>query len=117
MADYRSVTDALASGADPSMLCMTCPWDRFCITPPSMTAEEVRRSLDDAKRKDEEAAEAAKAKGESAGRPVGMLISTIVVAGRDTQAQVCPVFALRLRSADGGTLVAGIRKSMQEAQA
>ena len=33
MTDYTAV--------QPSMLCATCPWDRSCISPPTMTRAEI----------------------------------------------------------------------------
>lgn len=113
MSDYRKVSEALQAGAEPEMLCMTCPWDRFCITPPTMTREDIEEQLEDAKRKDAEAVEAAKAAGKDPGMPVGILVHALAVGGKDTSCQVCPVFALRLRSNEGGTFVQAIRQQMQ----
>lgn len=115
MTDYKTVADALAGGTDPEMLCMTCPWDRFCITPPSMTKDEVDRQINDAKVKDDEKVAASKAEGNNPGMPVGMLLMTLTLAGKDTSCQVCPVFALRLRTSFGGEIVRSIRNTMQEA--
>ena len=112
MADYKQVSDALASGADPELICGTCPWDRFCITPPSMTAQDVEAQMAKAKAEDERKVAEAKAEGKDPGMPIGSLLSAVMVAGRDTQAQVCPVFAARLRSSAGSEIVAGLRKQM-----
>ena len=115
MADYKRVSDALKEGADPVMLCMTCPWDRFCINPPPMTSEEIEKQYEDARVKDEEAAAKAKAEGKDAPMPFGVLIQALAVGGRDTQCQVCPVLAMRLRSSEGGVIVQSIRSQMQAA--
>lgn len=88
MADYTRVSEALKSGADPAVLCTTCPWDRFCITPPTMTSEEVRAHLDEASAKDKAEAEAAEARGEKPRMPVGTLVAALAIGGRDTQSQM-----------------------------
>lgn len=113
MTDYQPVQKALASGADPAMLCTTCPWDRNCITPPSMTSADVEQMLADASAKDKQAAEQARLSGKDPGMPVTSLMTVLTFAGKDTSAQVCPVFALRLRSGGGRRLADSIRESMQ----
>lgn len=110
MTDYAKVDEALKSGADPDMLCMTCPWDRFCIRPPTMTSDEIRQRMDDAERKDRERKQA----GEQQGMPVGMLLTALTMGGRDRMAEVCPVFALKLRTADGRQIVDTIKSRMQQ---
>lgn len=117
MSDYRKVSDALSEGVEPEMLCMTCPWDRFCITPPSMTREDVNKQIEEAKAKDNAQIEKAKAEGKEGGLPMGMLITTLAIGGRDTSCSVCPVLALRLRSSEGGVLVQSIREQMQAVSA
>lgn len=111
--NYRRVSEALAQGADPAMLCMTCPWDRFCIEPPSMTTEEVKRQIDEASAKDKTLAREAELKGEKPAMPVGSLLTAITLGGRDTSAGVCPVLAMRLRTPDGRTIVDSLKSSMQ----
>lgn len=110
MSDYKSVKDALGRGVEPALLCSTCPWDRFCITPPSMTSSEVDAEIAKATQKDEDAAKAEDGKGSF---PIGMLLSTVLLSGKDTEASLCPVFALRLRSGDGGVLATGLRDQMR----
>lgn len=112
MSDYEPVKKALSSGLDPAMLCQTCPWDRNCITPPTMTSGEVEKRLADAQAKDEEEMKAAQARGEQR-MPVASLVTALTFGARDTQAQVCPVFALRLRSGGGRRIADDIRASMQ----
>jgi hypothetical protein len=111
--DYRAVDDALNSGADPAMLCATCPWDRYCVTPPTMTRAEVEKQIAEAKREDEEEAAASRAAGRDAGMPVGMLLSALALGGRDKTALICPVFALRLRSSGGRQIVDRLKERMQ----
>ncbi len=113
MADYHSVQDALKAGTDPAMICLICPWDRYCISPPAMTAGEVEKRLADATAKDEAAAEAARAEGRTVPMPATMLMTAIAYAGKDTSAQVCPVFALRLRSS-GGRKIADATKALMQ---
>ncbi|SRR6266498_4056814 len=107
MSDYPAVQKELERGTPPELLCATCPWDRLCVTPPSMTAQEVQKQIDDAEAKD-------RAKDpEMKGMPVGMLMTTLALAGRDKQAELCPVFALRLRGPDGRQVSDGIRGMMR----
>ena len=107
MSTYQSVTDALALGADPHMLCEMCPWDRNCINPPTMTASEVRQKVD------------AKPQHED-GKPdniIGSLITIMAFSGKDTSASICPVFAVRLRSSEGRALNDLVRTEMLKAAA
>lgn len=106
---YEAVTKALASGADPAMLCATCPWDRNCVNPPLMTSGEINQQISAAAAKDEAAMKADPSKT----MPVGALLSIIAYAGKDTALQACPVLSLRLRSSDGRKLADLIRSAMQ----
>lgn len=92
------------------MLCSTCPWDRHCILPPSMTRAEIDAEQEKMKREDEAKRRENPAE---AGLPVGLLLGTIMYAGKDTAAQVCPVFALRMRTADGEALARSIKGDQQ----
>lgn len=112
--DYQSVKQSLQGGADPAMLCATCPWDRNCVMPPTMSSAEIEAQMEDAKRQDEQNAAAAKAAGKDPGMPAGILLTALAYAGKDTSAQVCPVFALRLRSS-GGRVIADRFKSLMQA--
>ena len=114
MTDYKRVSDALRDGAEPEMLCMTCPWDRFCITPPSMTSADVERATEEAKRRDDEKVERRRAEGKDPGMPVDSMLTIITMAGKDTSCSVCPVFALRLRTEDGQAMASTIRTHMRE---
>lgn len=106
---YEQVKKALADGADPDMLCMTCPWDRNCITPPDMTAGDIQAHIDKARRQDEQN----KLAGRGDGFPVGTLLTSVVMAGRDTSAQICPVLAMRLKLPEGREVVDLIKNHMQ----
>lgn len=108
MSDYQAVTKALADGADPAMLCTTCPWDRNCVTPPSMTASEVEQQVREAAAKDEMTM-----RSDSSKAPMGSLLTALFLGGRDTAMQACPVLCLRLRSADGRKLADQVRSIMQ----
>lgn len=112
MNDFKRVAEALQQGADPEMLCSTCPWDRHCITPPSMTSEDIEREQAKMKRQDEETAAKMRAEGKDGGMPMGSLLGALMYAGKDTQAGVCPVFSARLRSSEGRMLADLLKKTM-----
>lgn len=112
MADYTAVEKALSEGADPALLCGTCPWDRYCITPPTMTKAEVDAKIAEATKKDEEQAREAQARGERGSMPMGTLLTAMTLGGRHMSATVCPVFALRLRSSAGQALAMQTKETM-----
>ena len=113
MSDYQAVQKALADAAQPSMLCATCPWDRNCVTPPTMTKAEIEAQIEKASREDQAKADAAKFIGGEVPMPVGSLMTALIYGGRDTSGQLCPVFALRLRSGDGRKIADQVRSAMQ----
>ncbi len=108
MSGYQTVQNELDKGADPRFLCQTCPWDRYCFIPPTMTKSDVDKYLDDAKAKDEAAM---LLKPESF--PMAGLMTALVMGGKDTQATLCPVFALRMQSLDGRQIADTIKNQMQ----
>lgn len=110
MSDYRTVAEALASGASPKMLCMTCPWDRYCVTPPTMTRQDVEKKMKDAAAKDQ----AKEEKGGAQGMPINTLLNLVTYASKDIEALICPVFALRLRASEGRVIVDGLKARMKE---
>ena len=114
MSDYKQVQDALAAGTEPRMLCATCPWDRNCITPPTMTRAEIDAQIAKSQAQDDERMKAAELSGGKPAMPIGSLMTAIVMGGRDTSAGICPVFALRLRSSAGRSLADSIRSTMQK---
>lgn len=95
------------------MLCATCPWDRNCITPPTMTSAEVETRIAEMAAKDEERFAAARVAGTDPGMPTATLVAAMVLGGKDTAAQVCPVFALRLKSSSGRKMADEFRNIMQ----
>lgn len=108
--DYRRVEEALKTGAAPEHLCLTCPWDRYCITPPTMTHEDIDAKMKEAEAKDNEHDRTSGGKG----LPMGMLLSAVVYAGKDLSAEICPVLALRLRSSDGRAVSDNLKVVMKE---
>jgi hypothetical protein len=113
MADYRAVQETLAGRGDPAMLCATCPWDRNCVNPPTMTRAEIDAKLADAGRLDDERSALSRLSGSAPPMPVSSLITAATLGDRDTAAQVCPVLALRLRSGQGRDIAAALRAQMQ----
>jgi hypothetical protein len=104
---YDQVEAAMSAGTPHELICAACPWDRLCIQPPAMTSAEIDAKVKAAAAQDE-------AKG-THGTPATMLITAMVYAGRDTSAQVCPVFAVKLRSPEGRQIADGVRASMRGA--
>ena len=103
MTNYHTVEEELKRGTSPDVLCATCPWDRLCITPPEMTKQQIDKHITEAGEKD-------KAEDKM---PVGALLTTLMFAGRDKTAHVCPVFALRLRGPDGRQVADQVRALMR----
>lgn len=100
---YEPVKKAMQAGTPLELICAACPWDRLCITPPSMTSADIEEAMNKAEANDARP-------GEKGAR---LLMTALIMAGRDTQAQVCPVFAVRLKSPEGRQLADMIRSSMQ----
>ena len=101
-----AVKNALKDGTDPRMICMTCPWDRLCLTPPQMSAADVEQNIEKAKfDKDGQEKEDAM---------FSMIMSTMLFAGKDLQANLCPILTNRLHSSDGRKIADTIRTMMQE---
>lgn len=113
MTNYDAVQKALESGADPAMLCATCPWDRTCVAPPTMTRAEIDAKMAESQAQDEARMKAEQDAGKSPAMPVGALMTALVFAGKDTSASICPVFALRLRSSGGRQIADALKASMQ----
>lgn len=114
MADYKQVEQALADGVEPVALCASCPWDRYCISPPEMTRADVDAEMARAKQQDEDSRLKALAEGRDAPLPMGVLITSIAFGGKQHSATCCPVFVVRLRSSDGRVIVDGIKDAMRE---
>ena len=112
MSHVKKVEDALASGADPAMLCQTCPWDRYCIEPPDMSKADYEAQMEKAKADDEAEVERKKAAGQQASLPMGSLLTALTLGGRTTMGKMCPVFAARLRSSSGRGIADGLKQQM-----
>ena len=85
--------------------CAACPWNRRCIQPPTMTEEEVRAQVGLDEQPDP------KSKDDVEKSMFEIMMKTLVYAGRDAEAPVCPIFANALRS--GPELSQKIRDIMQ----
>lgn len=79
------------SRVEQQLSCAACPWNKHCIEPPRMTAEEVEMKI--GLDVDNEPI----SKEKSTGVLFSSLMSAMVYAGRDKEAPVCPVFANKLR--------------------
>lgn len=105
MSDYTAVKKAMEAGTPPELICQACPWDRLCITPPAMTGADVEETLRKAEQDD--------AKRDPARQGMGVILTALIVGGKDTQAQLCPVFSMKLRSPDGRALADALRSQMR----
>ena len=111
MSNYDSVQNELAKGTPAEALCATCPWDRNCLTPPTMTKGDIDRLTAESEERDKQRAAET---GEAPGLPMGTILTTLMFTGKDVQAEVCPVFVNRLRSPEGRGIADSLRKTMQE---
>lgn len=105
MSDYTQVKKAMEAGTPHELICQTCPWDRLCITPPAMSGAQVDDMLAEAK--------APKLDEEGDGFLTRALLTTMMFAGKDTQAQLCPIFSTKLTSPAGRQMADGIRAQMR----
>jgi hypothetical protein len=105
MINTEAIKKSLAEGVDPSFICMTCPWDRLCLTPPGMTSGDIDEQINKMTKKTEE---------EGKDTFLTQLMATIIFAGKDTSATLCPVFVNRLHSSDGRKVADAIRDMMQK---
>lgn len=97
----------LEAGTPAEVICTMCPWDRLCVEPPQMSAQDIKRMADEAEQQDR----ARDPDGKK--MPTGMLLTTLMFAGRDTSGRLCPVFATRLRGPDGRQLADSLRQTMR----
>ena len=107
MSDYNAVTEAMKAGTPPELICAACPWDRLCITPPTMSRADIDARIAEAEQKDMQRP------GGEGKMPVGTLMTALVFAGKDTAAQICPVFSLKLKSPEGRQMADSIRTAMR----
>jgi hypothetical protein len=105
MINTQSIKEALKDGAEASMICMTCPWDRLCLTPPTMTKADIENTLEQMAKKSEESG------GDSF---QSMLMGTLIFAGKDDAATLCPILTNRFQTSDGRKIADALRKMMQE---
>jgi hypothetical protein len=116
VSDYQAVQKALAEGSAPSMLCTTCPWDRSCLNPPTMTKAEVDAEIAKAQAEDLVRSANARLKGKpmpGLEASAGLLMTAMAIGGKDVSALICPVLALRLRSSGGREIADGLKATMQ----
>lgn len=90
MGTYDDVKKAMQAGTPPELICAACPWDRLCVQPPTMTAADIDRLINEAEAKD-------KARNPNA-LPAGMLMTALTFAGKDSTGHMCPVFSMRLKA-------------------
>jgi len=105
MINTEAIKKSLAEGADPSFICMTCPWDRLCLTPPTMTAGDIEDQINKMTKKTEE-------KGQDG--LMTSVMATLMFSGKDTTSTLCPVFVNRLHSSDGRKIADALRDMMQK---
>jgi hypothetical protein len=119
MASYTQVQEALAQGVEPSLICSTCPWSRPCIEPPEMTKSEIDKKLEEAQEQNEAVMKRTlgddddHVEGRALGSLMGTLMTTMLFAGKDTQATVCPVFVTRMQGSEGRKIADSIRSQMR----
>ena len=87
--------------------CSTCPWDKFCIQPPSMTEEQVEAEI----KKDRGGNDPEDPKARE-GAMIGGIMSALMFAGKDRECRACTTFITKLR--EGPELSNRIRAIMQE---
>jgi hypothetical protein len=103
MSSYEPVKKAMAAGTPLELICASCPWDRLCVQPPTMTSAEVEQLI--------AAADAKDRARDPNGLPAGLMMTTVMLAGKDGCGAMCPVFSARLRS--DRQVADGIRNAMR----
>lgn len=111
--DYSKVQDELDRGTAPEVLCRQCPWDRYCVVPPTMTRDEVNTEMAEAKRKDRLRADQQEAAGKPVGIPVETVVAALSLSRLASTLPCCPVFILRLRSNRGKKIAELAKEQMQ----
>lgn len=106
MSTYTDVTQALDRGVEPKELCSTCPWDRHCVNPPTVSRAEVEaKTAPPAGLDAEDAGQATKAL-------VRGLLDLVIYVGKDRQLEACPVLAAELAGPGGCALHDAVRTHM-----
>ena len=86
------------------MQCKQCPWYKACVIPMRLTAEDIRRQLE----------QSAQGMGPVSQTDLGMqnLLSSMASAAQNSILEGCPIFIGRLRNSP--ELAQRIKKIMQE---
>jgi len=92
--------------AERILSCSSCQWDQFCIKPPVMTEDEVKRKIDEKEPKP------GLNEKDAAGAMMSGFISMMLFAGKDSTCPACPKFIDELRKDD--TLIRKIKQMMKE---
>ena len=87
--------------------CASCTWDKFCLSPPTMTSEEV-----ESRTKPKPPAERAVEGEEKKDSLLGDMLNIMMFSGKDTECRACPQLISRLR--EGPELSNYIKSFMQE---
>jgi len=104
---HQQARTELAAGTPAEAICATCPWDRLCVQPPTMSTAEIDRRIADAEAKD-------RAKDPFGQQmPATTLMTALVYAGKDSTGTMCPVFTSRLTGPDGRNVADLIRHTMR----
>lgn len=88
----------LLNAANEVLECKDCSWNKFCIEPPTMSKEEVDRTIKNAENEGKE-------------DPMSSIMAMLFFGGKERQCNVCPVFANRLKTSE--KLVRAIKDIMK----
>lgn len=105
---HQQAADQLSSGIPAELICATCPWDRLCVKPPTVSSAEIDRRMKEAEQQDD-TRDPMQSK-----MPVATLLTVLTFAGKDKLGELCPVFAARLTGPDGRLVADGIRAQMRD---
>ena len=84
----------MMSGVEQQLSCRTCQWNKLCIEPPTMTAEEVYKKIHDEDPMQELKPDDDVKKVD--GSLMSEMLNAMFYSGKDTECHVCPVFAAKL---------------------
>lgn len=71
--------------------CSTCPWNKLCIQPPSMTRAEIDNKVNSSLGKMNSDKE------DKEGGAIGAMMTAVMLGGRDRECFACEVFVDKLR--------------------
>ena len=103
---HEAAKKEIAAGTPLEVICATCPWDRLCVHPPTMTTQQVDQRI-------EQTASVVDGRSDRE-RAAALIVAASVFGGKDMVGAVCPVLALRLR--DDRQVSDGIRGMMRAYQ-